>query len=644
MKKYFFFLLINTQVAFAQNKDVITPTPNLVAQGIPDIPVSIKNDVLRYTESRAASFADWHPVKRNMLISTRFANVPQIHLVKMPLGARKQITFYEDAVGGATFEPVNGDYFLFTKDVGGNEFGQIYRYDVATGNVTMLTDGGRSQNGGMVWSNNGKWIAYGSTRRNGADRDIYIMDPKNPSSDKLVLQNTGGGWGILDWSADDKKLLIGEYISANESHYWLLDIASGKKTELTDRKQTGISNGGAVFSKDGRGIYFTTDRDNEFSRLAYMEIASEKIKYLTTIPWDVDGFELSKNGKHIVFVTNEAGESKLYLLHTNNNQYKKIEGLPQGVYGGPTFHKNSKDVAININSARAAADVFVIDISTGKSERWTESEMGGLVPEQLSMPSLIKWKSFDGKEISGFYYKPAKKFTVKTPVLINIHGGPEGQSRPNYLGSGNYYLNELGVAIIFPNVRGSSGYGKTFIALDNGMKREESVKDIGALLDWIEKQPELDASRVMVTGGSYGGYMTLAVATMYNDRIKAALDVVGISNFNTFLKNTESYRRDLRRVEYGDERDPAMHEFFEKIAPLNNAQKIKKPMFIVQGGNDPRVPRTEAAQMADKIKNNGGVVWYLEAKDEGHGFRKKNNADFQRYATILFMQKYLLEK
>lgn len=642
MKNFFFLLLIGTQVIFAQNKDVITPNANLIVQGIPDIPVSIKNDVLRYTESRFAGFADWHPLKRNMIIVTRFGNVPQLHLVKMPLGARTQVTFYDDAVTNATYQPVNGNYFLFTKDVGGNEFAQIFRYDVANGNVIMLTDGGRSQNGGMVWSKNGKWIAYGSTRRNGADRDIYIMNPENPSSDKLVLQLTGGGWSVLDWSADDKKLLIGEYISANESYYWILDIASGSKTALTNRNKGGIANGDAKFSKDGKGIYFTTDENNEFSRLAYMDIASKKIKYITTIPWDVETFDISKDGKHIAFTTNEAGESKLYLLHTDNNQYKKVAGLPQGVYGAPAFHKNSNDVAININSARAAADIYVINIVTGKVERWTESEMGGLVPEQLSVPSLIKWKSFDGKEISGFYYKPAKKFMGKRPVMINIHGGPEGQSRPNYLGANNYFLNEMGVAIIYPNVRGSAGYGKTFIALDNGMKREESVKDIGALLDWIAKQPDLDASRVMVTGGSYGGYMTLAVATMYNDRIKASLDVVGISNFNTFLKNTESYRRDLRRVEYGDERDPAMHDFFEKIAPLNNAEKITKPLFIVQGGNDPRVPRTEAVQMADKVRSNGGVVWYLEAKDEGHGFRKKNNADFQRFATILFMQKYLL--
>jgi dipeptidyl aminopeptidase/acylaminoacyl peptidase len=398
----------------------------------------------------------------------------------------------------------------------------------------------------------------------------------------------------------------------------------------------------AKFTNDGRGIYFTTDKENEFQRLAYMDLTSKKIKYLTNIPWDVDAFDLSKDGKHIVFTTNEAGESKLYLLHTDNNQYKKVGGLPQGVYSAPEFHNNNKDVAINITSARAAADVFVIDISNGRSERWTQSEMGGLVPEQLSIPSLIKWKTFDGKEISGFYYKPPKKFTGKRPVIINIHGGPEGQSRPSFIGSVNYYINELGAAVIYPNVRGSLGYGKTFVALDNGIKRLESVRDIGALLDWIAKQPELDAGRVMVTGGSYGGYMTLAVATMYNERLKASLDIVGISNFNTFLKNTESYRRDLRRAEYGDERDPAIHDFFEKTAPLNNAQKITKPLFIVQGGNDPRVPRTEAEQMANKVKSNGGVVWYLEAKDEGHGFRKKSNQDFQRYATILFMQKYLL--
>ena len=641
MKKLLFYFLFIAQIAVAQ--DTITPGSNLIAEGLPPIPTAIAQKLARYTESRSAGFADWHPKQRSMIISTRFGNVPQLHEVKMPLGDRRQITFFNEPVTNATYEPINGDYFLFTRDAGGNEFSQIYRYDLADGAVTLLTDGKRSQAGGMVWSNSGKWIVYSSTSRNGADRDIYIMNPKEPSSNKLLLQVEGGGWGVLDWSADDKTLLVDEYISANESHYWLVDAANGAKTELTKRSEKSVSNQSAAFSKDGKGLYFVTDREAEFARLAYMDLTSKKITYLTTaIKWDIDDFDLSENGKSLAFFTNEAGVSKLYLLNTTTKTYRPVSNIPIGVFGSIAFHNNSTDLAVSINSAQSPTDIYVLSTTTNKLERWTESETGGLVAANLSMPKLIKWKSFDGKEISGFYYKPAAKFGGKRPVIINIHGGPEGQSRPVFQGSRNYHLNEQGVAIIYPNVRGSTGYGKTFLASDNGMKREESVRDIGALLDWIKTQPDLDADAVMVTGGSYGGYMTLAVATMYNDRIRCALDIVGISNFNTFLKNTESYRRDLRRVEYGDERDPQMAAFFEKIAPLNNAQKITKPLFIVQGGNDPRVPRTEAVQMAQKVKASGGTVWYLEAKDEGHGFRKKANTDFLLHATVQFVNNYLL--
>lgn len=643
MRKIYLLLLLVGQVAYGQ-KDTLVPSSNLVAEGLSAIPKSIVADVKRYTESRSANFSDWHPTKKEMLIATRFGNVVQLHLVKTPLGDRKQITFFDEPVSFGTFEPNKGDYFIFGRDEGGNEFTQLYRYDLKDGKVTLLTDGKRSQNGGINWSRKGNLIAYTSTKRNGADRDIYLMDPANPSTDKMILQVSGGGWAVGDWSVDDKTLLVGEGISVNESYYWLVDVATGNKTPLTDRNEKGVSYRAASFSKDGKGLFYVTDKDNEFARLAYMNLSDKKPVYLTDkINWDVEGFALSDDGKQIAFRTNEAGVSKLYLMNTVNRQYKEVKNLPVGVYGGLTFHKNNNDLAISVNSAQAPTDVYVLSTSTGKMDRWTESEMGGLVANELSTPELIKWKSFDNKEISGFYYKPAAKFTGKRPVIINIHGGPEGQSRPVYQGASNYYLNEMGVAIIYPNVRGSTGYGKSFVAADNGMKREESVKDIGALLDWIARQPDLDASKVIVTGGSYGGYMTLAVATHYNDRVSGFIDVVGISHFSTFLKNTESYRRDLRRVEYGDERDSAMAAFFEKIAPLNNAHKITKPMFIVQGGNDPRVPRTEAIQMANKIRENKGTVWYLEAKDEGHGFAKKNNQDFQRYATINFIRKYVLD-
>jgi len=287
--------------------------------------------------------------------------------------------------------------------------------------------------------------------------------------------------------------------------------------------------------------------------------------------------------------------------------------------------------------------VYSVDVSTAKLERWTASETGGLNPVNFVDPQLVTWKSFDGREISGWLCLPkTKPASEKYPVVINIHGGPEWQFRPGFLGRSNYYLHEMGVAILYPNVRGSTGYGKSFTELDNGFLREGTYKDIGALFDWIAMQPELDAERIMVTGGSYGGHMTLAVATRYNDRIACSVDVVGPSNLVTFLEHTESYRRDLRRVEYGDERDPKMRAYLESIAPMNHVQDITKPMMIVAGANDPRVPKSESDQMAAALEKNSTTVWYLAAKDEGHGFAKKKGADFQFYATVLFMQKYLL--
>jgi dipeptidyl aminopeptidase/acylaminoacyl peptidase len=315
------------------------------------------------------------------------------------------------------------------------------------------------------------------------------------------------------------------------------------------------------------------------------------------------------------------------------------------VISGLDWHEDGEILAFTMTSARSSADVYTLDPATKKVERWTFSETGGLNPQTFSEPELVSWKSFDGRQITGFLYKPsAAKFSGKRPVVIDIHGGPEGQERPGYLGRDNYLINELGVAMVLPNIRGSTGYGKTYVKLDNGFLRENSYKDIAALIDWIRARPDLDADRIMVQGGSYGGHMTLAVSTYYSDRIRCAVDVVGPSSLVTFLENTSGYRRDLRRVEYGDERDPKMRAFLEKIAPLNNAEKIRKPLFVIQGANDPRVPLSESEQMVKKIRGAGTPVWYLMAKDEGHGFSKKSNRDFEFYATIQFMKEFLLPK
>jgi dipeptidyl aminopeptidase/acylaminoacyl peptidase len=638
-------LLLASSAPAQQGGALVAPGDNLVVEGVPAIPASIAEEVRRYTEYRTASLSDWHPTRREMIINTRFGETVQAHLVRQPLGARTQLTFFTERVGGAQFNPKTGESFIFNKDIGGNEFFQLYRYDMATGDATLLTDG-KSRNTGARWSHAGDLIVYNSSRRNGKDSDFFIVNPADPKSDHSLLQVETGGWGASDWSPDDRHILVTEFLSANESYIWLVDATTGTKELVTPKGGAEqIAYGGATFAKDGKGIYVTTDKDSEFRRLAYIDLAAKSHTYLTDhIKWDVDSFELTEDGKTIAFVTNDDGVSHLHLMDARTRKEKSAPRLPVSVIGGLEWHKNGRDLGFTISTARAASDVYSLDAQTGKIERWTESETGGLNTTGLPDPELVRWQSFDGKTISGFLYMPpAAKFKGARPVIINIHGGPEGQSRPTFLGRSNYYLNELGVAILLPNVRGSTGYGKTFLALDNGFKREDTYKDIGALLDWIRTRNGLDADRVMVTGGSYGGHMAFAIATRYSDRIRASLPVVGISNLVSFLERTESYRRDLRRAEYGDERDPKMREFMLQSAPLNNATSIKRPMFVVAGGNDPRVPVGEAEQMVKTVRKGNTPVWYLMAKDEGHGFAKKKNQDFQFYATVMFVREYLLK-
>jgi dipeptidyl aminopeptidase/acylaminoacyl peptidase len=625
---------------------VVAPNENLVVEGVPPIPASLAEKADRYTNFRSATVASWHPTRREMLISTRFGDTFQIHEVKSPGAARTQLTFYRDNVTSAHYPAKGGDFFVFSKDTGGGEFYQLYRYDTATGAVTLLTDG-KSRNTDERWSNSGKFMAYSSTRRTGNDTDIWISEPArpdDPKTNRMLAPLTGGGWAVADWSPDDSQIIVQEYISANESYLWLMNSSTGEKTLLTPKGGAEkVAYGGAEFSKDGKGIYVTTDRDSEFQRLAYIDLATRKYTYLTDrIHWDVEGFDVSPDGAMLAFTSNEDGLGVLHLLDTKTGKEKPAPKFAAGLVFGLAWHQNSRDLAFGFTQSRDVTDAYSLDVTTGKVDRWTNSETGGLNPATFPEAQLIHWPAFDGKSISGFYFKPSAKFTGKRPVIIDIHGGPEGQFRPYFLGRYNYYPAEMGIAMIFPNVRGSSGYGKTFLTLDNGFLREDSYKDINSLLDWIAQQPDLDASRVMVTGGSYGGFMTLAVATTYNDRIRCSLDVVGPSNLVTFLENTSGYRQDLRRVEYGDERDPKMRAFLERIAPANHAQKITKPLFVVQGKNDPRVPWTEAQQMVAIVRKNGTPVWFLMANDEGHGFSKKKNVDYQFYATILFIEQFLL--
>lgn len=635
---------------------VLAPNANLLVQGIPPVPQRMADEVGRYNDFRGHGFVGWHPTRREMLVSHRKAGggTTQLYRLDSPMGELIQLTDALDPVSNASYEPRDGHYIVFARATGGNEVTQLYRLDGQGKEPVLLTnpDQRHAMNG---WLHQPSQMLFTSvpldrTAQGGSRAQVmtqlWLMDPGRPQDKRKLAELPGGGWGVGAVSWDDKQLALTQYISANESRIWLMDLASGDKRQVLPApgEQMRASHRVGVFARDNKALLLLSNRFGEFTELARYTLANAKLERLASqIPWDVSGITLTEDGKRLALQFNIDGRDELRFYDAHTFKPLPTPKLPGGSIGVARYDRKRADLAFSVNGAQGPSQLYVLD-AKGKVQRWTQAHApAGVDTSQFREQQVVRWKSFDGREISGLLSLPPARFTGKRPVIINIHGGPEGQATVGFLGRNNYYLQEMGVAMIQPNVRGSSGFGKTFIDLDNGVKREDSVKDIGALLDWIATQPNLDASRVMVVGGSYGGYMTLAVATHYSERIVAALDVVGISHFVTFLNNTESYRRDLRRVEYGDERDPVMKEFLDRISPLSNSAKIRVPLFVVQGKNDPRVPYTEAEQIVAKVREQGTPVWYLRADNEGHGFARKENQDYLFYATILFMQQTLLK-
>jgi dipeptidyl aminopeptidase/acylaminoacyl peptidase len=647
-----FFLLAPLSGSTAEATQRTVNNGQLILQDVPEIPAGLAARLHQYQNTRSAKFLDWTEDGNGMYISTRFADISQIHVVIKPGGARRQLTWFEDAPGQVERRS-NGRELAFTMDRSGGEFDQIYLFDPETAITTLLTDG-KSRNRVIRWSRDGKWLAYQSTRRNGNSNDIWMMDPDHPEDTELLVEASNGDWwGPADFSEDGKYLLVQQYIEVTDSRIYLLDLKSREMRILAGNAENPTANRAAGFDPRGKGFYLVTNARGMAAELAWKSLQPDAgIEYISTkIPWDVSEFELSDDGRRGAFVTNEGGISRLYLLNTKSRRYALLNSMPLGQIFGLAFHPDNRQLAMNLNTAQTPSDAFVMSLRRSPTDarslrRWTSSEVGGLDTATFAEPELMHYPSFDTvdgepRQVPAFVYRP--RGNGPHPVIIYIHGGPEGQYRPTFSGTFQMWVAELGTAIIAPNVRGSTGYDIEYVSLDNGFQREDAVKDIGALLDWIAAQPDLDENRVAVYGGSYGGYMALASAVHYSDRLKAGIDVVGISNFVTFLENTEGYRRELRRREYGDERDPEMRAFLERISPLNNVDRIALPLLVVQGQNDPRVPVTESEQIVAALRQRGQPVWYIKALNEGHGYDRKENQDVSQQAAFLFLQRYLVD-
>jgi dipeptidyl aminopeptidase/acylaminoacyl peptidase len=609
----------------------------LTAEEMPPVPLALAGDVRPYLEARGAGFAGWDPNTRAVLISTRFANVSQLHRVAQPMGARTQLSFEAETVRGS-YAPMKGDVIVVSKDRGGDEYFQLHT--LKDGRLTLLTDG-KSRNEINAWSRDGSLIGFSSTRRNGVDSDLYVMDPRDPASSRMVWESKGGGWAIAAFSTDNAFAYVADYRSVEDVDLYRLDLATGTMTAIGDPALK-ASYGGLAVASDG-AVWVTTDRDADFQRLGTLDPATGAFTPVSNERWDVDGFAISDDGTTIVYEVNEAGSDRMRLLDVASGKVTRVDALPAGQIAGLRFAPWG-EIGFAFSSAKSASDVWSLDPKTMQLTRWTQSETGGLDPSVNVEPRILTTKSFDGLEVSGLLYLPdPAKFPGKRPLIVDVHGGPEGQSTAGFMGSDNYYLNELGVGVFLPNVRGSTGYGKRFVSLDNGpFKRENSVRDMAALIDAVAADPAVDPAKIGLTGGSYGGYMCYAAAVQLKAKLTATTCIVAISNFVSFLENTNPYRQDLRRVEYGDERDPKQRAQLTAISPLTRVGEITKPMFVITGANDPRVPKSEADQMVAAIRANGGKAWHLIAADEGHGFRKKANADYAFLAQLVFWKRYLL--
>jgi dipeptidyl aminopeptidase/acylaminoacyl peptidase len=613
---------------------------NLTFDGIPEPAAGLREKLDVYLNARQATPLGFSP-KGQLLITTRFGDVDQLHLVERPAGERRQITFLREPITHAMFspDPLRSAY-VYLVDEGGNEKSQLYYQRLGEPAAKCLT-AATSSNGRPVWSNAGREVAFSSTARDGVSTDIDIDEPESGSLPRLAVSGGGGAWVPLDWSPDDRKLLVLQSLSAVEAHLYVVDLSSGQKREV-EPATAKARIAGAKFSRDGQGVYVISDRDGEFAQLRYVNLyAGEKTVISGHLAWDIRELAISRDGHYLAYVSNEAGFDKLNVLDLKTHQDLIPPRFPvAGLIESLSFDAQGNRLAFGFEAADRPRDAYVLDIATNTLEAWTHSEAGPVDLTRFVAPRLTQFPTFDRadgrvRQVPMFVSEPMTP--GPHPVLIVLHGGSESQFRPGFDPWLQYVVNELGFVVVAPNVRGSSGYGKSYLALGLGLLREDAVKDIGALLVWIGLQNTYDAKHVVVSGESYGGFLALAALVNFSDRLRGGVDFAGITDFIGLLNDSAPDLQNQRRADYGDERDPDTRAYLRRISPLTNAERILRPVLVAHGQNDPQVRLSEAEQLVYRLRGSRGEVWYLQASDEGHGFLKKQNRDAYHRAFAQFL-------
>jgi dipeptidyl aminopeptidase/acylaminoacyl peptidase len=567
----------------------------------------------RYLKIRGAHAPTWSPDGRGIAFLTDITGVPQVWEVPAGGGWPDQLTFHEERVSGVEYSPVDKS-LMFGMDSGGDEKAQIYLLEGGTEHDLTHAPEAIHYPGGF--SPDGYRIAYTATRRNGTDFDVYVQRLDTPDGEPEMLWEVPGYHTIADWGHDGTYLIVSHHSSNLDNDLYSLDLESGEARLLTPQAGEARFQGVQV-SPDGTCLFVATDRDGDFMRLARIYLQTLELEYLTPDDRDVEELELSPDGRYLVVSRNVDGYSQVMLFSGRGRRMPDPE-IPSGIAEGFAFSPDSRRVAFAFTAPDRNPDVWVLDLqaSEGGLRRLTRSATAGIPSSTFRRPEVVSYEASDGLRIPGLLYEPDGE---NAPVIVNVHGGPEGQSRPGF-GAVTQYLLQRGYAVFLPNVRGSTGYGKNYTHLDDVRLRMDSVRDLADAAGWLRERGH---DGIAVMGGSYGGFMVLSALTEYPELWSAGVDIVGIANFVTFLENTGSYRRALREPEYGSlERD---REFLESISPIHKAEKIAAPLMVIHGKNDPRVPVGEAEQIVDRVRAGGSEVEYLLYEDEGHGLAKLKN-------------------